>query len=150
MIWLLQIFLWILQLLGRSHINRNYAFLPIVVFLKKKEKILETLLPSERQSLTAPQTSSVDFRKRKRQNSHCINETEQQHKDWIRFGIQQTPPAEISTQGATVQKGFPGPYCTSTWWCFLAKSQTWIQIILEESQLHIGTHMNWRIYPGKR
>lgn len=30
----------------------------------------------------------------------------------IRFGFQETPPAEFSTQTATVQKSFPGPYCT--------------------------------------
>lgn len=32
----------------------------------------------------------------------------------IRFGFQETPPAEFSTQTATVQKGFPGPYSTGT------------------------------------
>ncbi|KAF4800999.1 hypothetical protein TURU_038914 [Turdus rufiventris] len=39
----------------------------------------------------------------------------------IRFGFQETPPAEFSTQTATVQKGFPGPYSTGTEECILEK-----------------------------
>lgn len=104
----------------QEDINRNYGFLPTVVFLKKilrntskgKGCLDSQLLPSERQSLTPPQRWTLG----REQDKTAIALMKQNNSSGIRFGFQQTAPAEVSTQAARAQKGFSGPYSPSQWW----------------------------------